>query len=289
MTLLHALVADVVAAYLDAVDREAPRLVDGFYLIGSVALGEFRPRTSDVDFVAVTDAPLGTTALDALARAHARLRTRLPRPHLDGIYTTWDDLARNPALRRGPHCALGRFHADAQGPGDPVTWHTLASHGVACRGPSPADVRIWTDARALAAWTQENLDTYWRRLLGRAASPLDAWFAASHMAYGAVWIVLGTSRLHYTLATNDVCSKEAAGEYALRVFGDRWHRVVRESLCIRRGDRAQPSVGSALDDAVNHLRARRNGAWGLYYATPFERRRDVLAFGEMVVRHAERR
>ena len=289
VTSAHPLVARVVAAYLEEVDREVPGLVEGFYLTGSVALGEFRARTSDVDFVAVTGPPLGTTALDALARAHARLRTRLPHPHLDGMYATWVDLAQDPALRRGPHSHEGRFHAHARGPGDPVTWHVVAKHGVAFRGPAPAEVPIWTNAAVLAAWIQNNLDTYWRRLLHCAARPVDPWFVASHMAYGAVWIVLGTSRLHFTLATGDVCSKEAAGEYALRTFGDRWHRVVRESLFIRRADRARPRVGSALAEVVDHLRPRCCGGWGLHYATPFARRHDVLAFGEMVISDAERR
>ncbi len=40
---LHALVEDVVGAYLEAVDAQAAGLIEGLYLIGSVALGEFRP------------------------------------------------------------------------------------------------------------------------------------------------------------------------------------------------------------------------------------------------------
>lgn len=50
-------VSDVVDTYLRVVDEEAPGLVEGLYLVGSVALGEFRPHTSDVDFVAVTAEP----------------------------------------------------------------------------------------------------------------------------------------------------------------------------------------------------------------------------------------
>jgi hypothetical protein len=51
---VHPLVADVADAYMNAVEAEAPGLLEGLYLTGSAALGDFRPHTSDIDFVAVT-------------------------------------------------------------------------------------------------------------------------------------------------------------------------------------------------------------------------------------------
>ena len=285
---LHAQAAGVVGAYLEAVDREAPGLVEGLYLTGSAALGDFRPRTSDVDFVAVTACPLDLADLAALERAHARLRARLLRPFFDGIYVTWEELANDPALRRGPHSHEGRFHANGQGLGDPVTWHTLARYGVVCHGPALSNVRIRADAEVLAAWTLQNLDDYWRPLLRRASVPVNLWCAATLMSYGVVWIVLGLSRLHYTLATGALCSKEAAGEYALQAFPQRWRRVVHESLRIRRADFARPDVSSALLETMDFLRIRRTGTSEGLYPTPVARRRDTLAFGEMVITDAKR-
>ncbi len=54
----HPVVAEMVAAYLELADAEAPTLVEGLYLVGSAVLNDFRPGASDVDFVAVTAAPL---------------------------------------------------------------------------------------------------------------------------------------------------------------------------------------------------------------------------------------
>ena len=45
---VHSLVQDVVRGFLAAVDAEAPQLVEALYLTGSVALGDFRPRRSDI-------------------------------------------------------------------------------------------------------------------------------------------------------------------------------------------------------------------------------------------------
>ena len=59
----------------------------------------------------------------------------------------------------------GRFDAAGGGPGDPVTWPTLARHGVACRGPAPEQIRIHADEEELAAWSIANLDGTVRRAL----------------------------------------------------------------------------------------------------------------------------
>ena len=155
----------VVDAYLEAVDAEVPALVEGLYVVGSVALHDFRPHRSDIDFVAVTARRPEADSLVALERIHAQLQQRWSRPYFDGIYVTWTDLAADPTHGSPyPNAHEGRLHADGQG--DIIAWHTLAQHGVRCRGRAVADLTVWTDPGALAAWTNDNLDTY----CGSAAS-----------------------------------------------------------------------------------------------------------------------
>ena len=286
---VHPLVEEVVGAYLDAIDREMPALVEGLYLTGSVALGDFRPHASDIDFVAVTPNPPDAAAIAALRRAHDRLRTRWPRPCFDGCYLTWKDLAHDPgATECGPYSYEGRFHARSRGPSDPVTWHTVAHHGMACRGAVPSDLTIWTDHEKLTQWTLNNLDSYWRRLLTRASRVLHRQSLIALTSYGTVWIVLGVSRLHFTLATGEICSKEGAGRYALQTFPERWHAVVNESLRIRQADRARPDLASALAEMMAELGTRRADDGASLYRSPLARRRDALAFGNMVVEDALR-
>ena len=105
----------------------------------------------------------------------------------------------------------------------------------------------------------------------------------------AVWVVLGVCRLHYTLTTGAITSKDAAGRYGLTVFAPRWHRVLNESLRIRRRDRARGDVASAAAELIDDMRIRRRGDAGSLYRTPIRRRHDALAFAEMVMADAERR
>ena len=281
-------VQGVIDAYLEAVDDEVPGLVEGLYLTGSTALGEFRPRTSDIDFLALTSSRPDAAAVAGLGRAHKRLRNRCPRPNFDGRYVTWDELARDPQhADPGPHSYEGRFHARGRGNCDPVTWHTVAKHGIRCRGPEPAELAICADPAALVSWTLHNFDSYWRPLLCRTRRFPDPWSITAFTSYGAVWVVLGVCQLHYTLATGKIGSKEEAGCYGLRTFPEPWHRALNEALRIRRADRARPDVASAFTELIDDLRIRGSPDGGSLYSTPVARRRDVLAFAEMAIADAK--
>ena len=94
-------------------------------------------------------------------------------------------------------------------------------------------------------------------------------------------------RLHYTLATGKIGSKEEAGDYGMRTFPERWHLALRESLRIRRADRARPDVASAFSEMIDDLRIREAADGGSLYSTPVARRRDVLAFADMVITDAK--
>lgn len=256
-------VSDAVGAYLLAVDAVDPDLVEGFYVIGSAALGDFRPGASDIDFVAVTAVPPTDKQVTALGRIHGRLPRR---PLLDGIYTTWLDLACDPGQAwPGPHAYGRRFHPRCEHGRHPITWHSLTRHGAVIRGPKPAQIDIATDPAELTDWTRGNLDGYWRRWWQRSSRPLTPAGLACLTSWGPMWCVLGVSRLHYTLATGKIISKVAAGEYARATFKPRWHRIIDECLRIRRDD---------------HQRS--------FYRTPFSRRTDALAFIDMAIEDALR-
>ncbi len=263
-TELPPLVQEIVAAYLALVDREAPGLVQGLYLTGSVALSDSRPGASDIDFVAVTAAGCDTAAIAALERVHGTLAARYRRPFFDGVYVTWDQLAHNPLhAAPGPHAHEHRLQVQTSD--EPVTWHILAHHGLTMRGPRRQELDIWTDRDVLAAWTRDNLERYWRPWLQRSAHLLSRPGLVCLGSWGPAWGVLGVSRLHYTLATGAITSKDGAGVYALDAFPSRWGRIITECLRLRRGG----------DDRS-------------LYGTPLTRRRAALAFMDMAIDDALR-
>jgi len=242
LPVLPAPAAQIVGDLLARLDRALPGRIDGFYVVGSASTGAFRAGRSDVDFVAVADRHLGSAELTRLRGVHmGRWAAALVRdvgvrhrwPFVcNGIYVRADDLARSP-LEVTPLAAhvSGRFRiAERHGfDVNPVTWNTLARHGIAIRGPDPERLGVRTDTAELRAWTHGNLNTYWRRWVERVRRPglNRATVVGRRFVAGGV---LGAPRLYYTIATGEITSKEAAGMYALEVFETRWRTVIEDAL-----------------------------------------------------------
>jgi pyrroloquinoline quinone (PQQ) biosynthesis protein C len=95
-------------------------------------------------------------------------------------------------------------------------------------------LQILADDAQLRTWALGNLNGYWRRWADSARRRgLTATRAPSRRA--AAWRVLGAPRLHYTIATGTIASKEAAAQYALEVFEPHWHPLINDALCYWRG------------------------------------------------------
>ena len=202
---------------------------------------------SDVDFVAVVKGELSRAELARLGAVHAGrwasalvrdvgLRRRWPFV-ANGIYLRASDLAKSP-LEVTPLAGhvSGRFRVAPRKGFDvnPVTWHVLARHGVAVRGLAPEQLRIRTDPAELRAWTLGNLNSYWRRWVERARRPGLNRATMLGRRYTSAG-VLGAPRLHYTIATGEITTKETAGGYALETFAPRWRALIEDALAYWRG------------------------------------------------------
>ncbi|WP_426503745.1 aminoglycoside adenylyltransferase domain-containing protein [Dactylosporangium sp. McL0621] len=238
-----------------------PGFVQRLYLVGSAALDDYREGASDIDFVAVLPAAPTADEVAALAAVHHALRKS--RPLLDGVYLAAADLAAPPsAAPPGPGVHAHRFSPATAVGRDPVTWHTLAHHGVAVRGPAASALDIHTDGDGLRAWTRANIASYWRPWLRRhGLALLSDW--------GVAWGVLGLARMHYTLSTGGIASKSAAGGWALEAFPEH-APVLREALRLRAGD--GPPLRVRADGATPLFQVRADGA-----APPFQVRADGAA------------
>jgi hypothetical protein len=232
-------VAETVLARVDCV---APGWIEGFYLVGSASLGAFRPGRSDIDFVAVVTGELSPEKMMRLRGVHLGqwlsalgrdvvLRRRWPLV-CNGIYLRRGDLTL-PARQVTPIAghAAGRFRVAERSGLDvnPVTWHTLASQGIAIRGPGPEQLRIHVATDELRAWSLTNLNDYWRRWSDRAVD------VRALPRRAATCGVLGAPRLLYTIETGEVTSKESAGEYALEMFESGWRPLIEDALAFWRG------------------------------------------------------
>lgn len=227
-----AIVRDVCEHLLDALDQAAPGLVAGFHLTGSAVLGDWRAGESDIDFVGVLARPATPEEAARLKAVVAAAPRDLGGQKIEGLWLT--DLRAPPA----------------PGVDAPVALRTLALHGASIRGAIPPDV--WSDPAAVRAALLSNLDDYWTPWLAAARRPLSPRGLAMLGGWAPAWGVLGLARIAYTLRTDDIASKSAAGRWAMAAFPDLW-TPVGEALRLRTG------VGVPA------------------YRDPFARRREALS------------
>jgi hypothetical protein len=242
--LARAAVGDLLAR----LDRVVPGRIGGFYVVGSASMGAFRAGRSDLDFVATVNGELGRAELARLRGVHlgrwtaslvhdVALRRRWPLV-CNGVYLKAGDLSVSP-LQVTPLAAYvaGRFRIATREGFDvnPVTWHVLAHHGIAIRGPDRDRLQIRTDEAELRAWALANLNGYWEHWARRTRrSGLSTRRVPPRRLTASG--VLGAPRLHYTIATGGITTKEAAAQYALEVFEPRWHRLIEDALAYWRGN-----------------------------------------------------
>ena len=211
--LLPTSVAQALATWIDAHDEVAPGTIEGLYVVGSVALGDWTPH-SDIDVVAVVADPSDPDLFADLAAAHTLVRDRVSIA-VDGPYIAWGDLVVPAMAVQRPWVLDGEYHVDGESfEINPVTWYTVAAYGIAVRGVQPSHIGVVSALEERRTWVTENLDTYWRGVAealaaGLAESPEEEWGGEI-----LEWVALGVARMLYTFETGDVISKSGAGRWA---------------------------------------------------------------------------
>jgi len=216
----------------------------GMYLDGSLALGDFDPRSSDIDFVVVTDAALPGDLFVALRDMHARFDAGGSpwATEVEAIYIPREAIRRfDPARAHWPRIERGETlvmeHGDS---GWVVHWYIVREHGMALAGPDPRTlidpVTTYDLRRAMAAIADSWLEParHDRGALGRRGTQ--------------TYMVKTLCRMLYTLDAGAVVSKPAAACWARTIAGGRWATLIERASAWRKDPTRQDTPG---DDEIN--------------------------------------
>jgi hypothetical protein len=214
---LPATIAGMFEGFLEAGRRAAPGQLAAVYAVGSLALGDFSVRQSNVDLVVVAEPRLDRGQLSTMATAARGLR----RAHRDAQvwYASWDDLDAD-----GP----GSGSSSAEMPlATPMTRAILRHDPMALFGPDWPVVSL--DPDAFQRWSAGQLQalasaSHGLLVLRRAVTPLV--LQAAQLAQGAI--------------TGRVLSKSEAGEAVMAIVSTRQKRILTDAVGYRRG--AQTSM-----------------------------------------------
>ena len=200
--------------YTSLINQHLPDLLGAFYLEGSIALGEFNPRFSDIDFVAVLSRPADLQELERLRQIHRDIEKGFLRWKLSGSYLQWNDLGPDKkTVDRLSHYHDGVLRSDGRFEPDSVTGWILKNHGISVIGPESCDLAFTVDWNVLIARMHDNLNRYWAgwtKRPGRILALLSDW--------GIQWSVLGVLRQFYSFRENTITTKVRAGNMPWTTF-----------------------------------------------------------------------
>jgi hypothetical protein len=199
----------------------------GLYLIGSLALGDFSPQHSDIDYVVVTDSAVEENHFMALQAMHARFDANGSpwAARIEAAYVPRSVLNEpDPVPGYYPQIETGRalFKEPLE-----VGWvfqrHTLREYGVIAEGPDIHDLLRPSPKGNL----QSAVTTVLQPWMAQRHDP--DWLAWLH-AGGQPFVVLTLCRLLYSFTVGDVVSKPVAARWAQQVLGAPWHALIEYAI-----------------------------------------------------------
>jgi predicted nucleotidyltransferase len=200
----------------------------GVYLHGSLASGDFNPKTSDIDFLVATTSTLPAGTFSALKAMHARLAASELEfaSRLEGAYMPLAALRRyHPDAAPQPWLGVdGHFAEERTGSDWIIQRWILREQGVVLYGPDPRTLIDPISPEDLRGAVRASLCEWWSPPF---PSP-ERFDSSEYQAY----TVLTMCRALYTLQTGAVASKPASAHWAQQTLGSQppWGELIEWAL-----------------------------------------------------------
>lgn len=226
-------VQPIIKDHVRLIEQRLVGLINGSYIIGSIALGEFNEYFSDIDFITVLSRRASPIDLGHLRKIHQSIERTYPRWKMSGSYVQASDLGkRGDTLRPYPQFHDGVLYPAIHDAINSVTGWELKNHGIPIVGTASGTLPFTVNWDLLIIEMRENLNTYWRSW---ARDPRRVVILYSN--WGIQWAVLGVLRQFFAFREKSITTKVKAGEYALDCFPRRWHPIIQEAINIRQGQK----------------------------------------------------
>lgn len=198
----------------------------GMYLDGSLAIGDFEPDKSDLDFVVVTDRAPGPEAFEALKTMHERIAAGASKwaKELEGSYISHHALRHEPRPAALPYIDRGSILAMVHQESGYWVIHRqmLREHGVVLAGPLPQTLIDPVQPGELREAVRGILREWWMPML--VEGPL-----LQNIFYRC-YAVLTMSRMLYTIRHCAIATKPVAARWAQQALDRRWTPLIRDAL-----------------------------------------------------------
>ena len=216
----------------------------GMYLYGSLSSGDFNPKSSDIDFLVVTDGQLPDKMIGELETMHKQTwATRLKRAgQLEGAYVP-KELARR-HVPNGVGCPAvneGRFYVSSLGSDWIIQRHVVREYGIALEGPDPKRLIDPVSPDEIRGAVMGILREWWFPMLED-----PAWLRDHERGYRAFAVITMCRALH-ALENGTIVSKPRAVQWAQARLDDNWQPLVDRAMASSNHENPDVPLGETLD------------------------------------------
>jgi hypothetical protein len=254
----------IIDKHIFLIDSSFPNVLESYYIYGSISLGVFSYGLSDIDFIAVLNRKITDMDINILKEIHKNIKKEFPKTDLMGSYITKDDLLEQYANSKTCPCFIGgKYKGLIKFDKNSIDAYQLKRYGIAIKGESSSNFDYTVNWNTLRSSMRDNLNGYWKNWMNSCMKFPSINYLGLYVSLKTIeWGVLGVSRLYYTFHEKDITSKIGAGEYVLKNVPERWHRIINESMRLRKGNEKS------------------------YYNSIFERRNDAFAYIDYIIQES---
>lgn len=202
----------------------------GMYIHGSLALGDFIPESSDIDFLVVTASELSEKTILALSNMHTCILNSNSKwaRKLEGSYVLQDILKQQyPPITPRPYTNGDKFCLANYGGEWVLERHVLREHGIVITGPPIQNLIDPIHPNEIRQATLQILNEWWLPML-QDSSRLKS---DEYQAYA----ILTMCRILYTLKQGTIVSKPRAAAWVMKEFNCQWAVLIEQALSWREG------------------------------------------------------
>jgi predicted nucleotidyltransferase len=222
----------------------------GMYLYGSLSSGDFDPKTSDIDFLVVTEGVPSDEIVSELEAMHDRIWAGGLKwaAKLEGSYVPRDLIrAHDP---NGPACPTvneARFFLDQRGSDWIIQRHVIREEGVVIEGPNPKSLIDPVGADDIRGAVFGVLHEWWFPMLKEPSWLRD------HEAGDRAFAVITMCRVLHALEHGTIVSKPRAMAWAREKLEEPWPALIERASTVTNTNGEDILLHEALD-FIRHVR-----------------------------------
>ncbi|MBN8654610.1 MAG: DUF4111 domain-containing protein [Anaerolineae bacterium] len=224
----------------------------GMYLYGSLSSGDFNPKSSDIDFLVVTENYLPEAIISQLEKMHKQpwaIHSKRA-GELEGAYIP-KELIRKHSLNGLPCPSIneGTFNLDTPGSDWIIQRHVVREYGVVIEGPDPKTLIDFVSAEDIRNSILGVLHEWWYPMLED-----PAWLRDHDDGYRS-FAVITMCRVLHGLEHGTVTSKPKAAQWTRAKVDSKWQLLIDKAIAVSNHEQATIDLEETLG-FIRHAKER---------------------------------